>query len=77
MSLVAAVRTTRLVVALPALTKAEASFLVSMLSMTLGQLRGDDYRPLVDFTGDEQSVAALLVDFALEPGPAARTGRAP
>ena len=69
-------RATHLVVALPTLTKHEASLLVTILSMALRQLRGDDYRPILDFTGDDESVAVLLVDFAVERSPPTEAGTA-
>jgi hypothetical protein len=67
-------RATRLVVALPTLTKTEASLLATVLSMAVRELRGDDYRPILDFTGDDETVDVLLVDFALERGPPTRRG---
>ena len=68
-------RTTRLVVALPTLTKPEASLLATVLSMAVRELRGDEYRPILDFTGDDETVAVLAVDFALEGPPPTRGGR--
>ncbi len=59
-------RATRLVAALPSLTKREARLVARLISTTVHELCGDEYRSLIDFVIADEHVDELIVDFVLE-----------